>query len=70
MKMAVPEIIALSKKFLKDETNSDNPKITSVEAIEPDSKWKVIADVGDVAMVRRELIVDDRDGKIVSYRQI
>jgi hypothetical protein len=70
MKMAVPEVITLVRKFLKEETGSDNPKFTSVESIEPDSKWKVLVDVGDVAVIRREIIVDDRDGKIVSYRQV
>lgn len=68
--MSAPDVMALARKFLRDEEECEDPRLTSVEAIEPDSKWKVLANVGEVGVVRRELVIDDRDGKIVSYKQL
>lgn len=60
----------VSRKFLSSQVDSDAPKFYSVEAVEPDSKWKVIVDVGGVSQNKKEIIVDDKDGKIVSYKQV
>ena len=68
--MSVSEVIELTRKFLKNEAGFGDVKFSSVEAIEPDSKWKVIASVEELPPNRKELIVDDKDGKIISYKQI
>jgi len=70
MKMSVTDVIDLTRKFLKNDAGFGDVKFSSVEAIEPDSKWKVIVNVEELPPNRKELIVDDRDGKIISYKQI
>jgi hypothetical protein len=70
MRMSISDVIAVARKFLKDDAGFGDPKFSSIEAIEPDSKWKVVASVEDLAPGKKELIVDDRDGKIVSYKQV
>lgn len=68
--MSVSEVIDLTRKFLKSEAGFGDAKFASVEAIEPDSKWKVMAIVEELPPNRKELIVDDKDGKIISYKQV
>lgn len=68
--MSVSDVIDLTRKFLKNEAGFVDVKFSSVESIEPDSKWKVIASVEELPPNKKELIVDDRDGKIVSYKQV
>ncbi len=67
--MSISEVIAAVKKFLKDDAGYEKMTISSVVAIEPDSKWKVIAEISGIAPDKKEVIVDDRDGNIVSYKQ-
>jgi hypothetical protein len=70
LRMSVSDVIELTRKFLKSEAGYDDVKFSSVEAIEPDAKWKVIARVEELPPNRKELIVDDKDGKIISYKQV
>jgi len=67
--MSVSEVIAMTKKFLKDEAGFEFIRVSSVVAIEGESNWKVIAEIGQPTTDRKEIIVDDRDGKIVSYKE-
>jgi hypothetical protein len=67
--MSIKEVIAAVKKFLKEDAGYGNMTISSVVAIEPDSKWKVIAEISGIAPDKKEVIVDDKDGNIVSYKQ-
>ncbi len=69
MRMSISEVIAVVKKFLKEDAGYEKMTISSVVAIEPDSKWKVIAEISGIAPDKKEVIVDDRDGNIVSYKQ-
>jgi len=69
MRMTITEVIAAAKKFLKEDEGYEKLTISSVVAIEPDSKWKVIAEISGIGPNRKEVLVDDRDGKIVSYKQ-
>ncbi len=69
MRMSISEVIAAVKKFLKDDAGYEGMTISSVVAIEPDSKWKVVAEMSGIAPDKKEVIVDDRDGNIVSYKQ-
>ena len=69
MRMSVSEVIAVTKKFLGEEAGFDKIRISSVVGIEAELSWKVIADLGQPITDKKEIIVDDRDGKIVSYRQ-
>jgi len=69
MRMTITEVIAAAKKFLKEDEGYEKLTISSVVAIEPDSKWKVIAEISGIGPNRKEVLVDDKDGKIVSYKQ-
>lgn len=68
--MSVSEVIAIAKKFLKDEAGFDSVRIASVVGVEAESIWKVAADIGQPVTNKKELVVDDGDGKIVSYREV
>jgi len=57
------------KKFLREDAGYDKVTVSSVVAIEPDSKWKVMAEISGVGPNRKEVLVDDKDGKVVSYKQ-
>lgn len=62
-------MIGVTRKFLKEDAGYDRVTVSSVVAIEPDSKWKVIAEISGIGPDRKEVIVDDRDGNVVSYKQ-
>ncbi|MDE1854053.1 MAG: hypothetical protein KGI38_09980 [Thaumarchaeota archaeon] len=70
MKMSVSEVIVIAKRFLKDEAGFDLVRIASVVGVEAESIWKVVADIGQPTTNKKELIVDDGDGKIVSYKEV
>ena len=67
--MSISEVIGVTKKFLKEDAGYQKVVVSSVVAIEPDSKWKVVAETSAIGPDRKELIVDDKDGNIVSYKQ-
>ena len=67
--MSVSEVIAATKKFLKEEAGFDSIRISSVVAVEGESNWKVNAEIWQPTTDKKEIIVDDRDGKVVSYKQ-
>jgi len=67
--MSVSEVIGVTRRFLKEDAGYDKVTISSVVAIEPDSKWKVIAEISGIGPDRKEVVVDDKDGNIVSYKQ-
>lgn len=67
--MSINEVMAAVKKFLKEDAGYEKLTISSVVAIEPDSKWKVIAEISGIVPEKKEVIVDDKDGNIVSYKQ-
>ena len=69
MRMSVSEVIAATKKFLKEEAGFDSIRISSVVAVEGESNWKVNVEIWQPATDKKEIIVDDRDGKVVSYKQ-
>lgn len=69
MKMSVSEVIVVTKKFLKDEAGFQSVRVASVVAVEAESNWKVLAEIGQPTTDKKEIIVDDRDGKVVSYKQ-
>jgi hypothetical protein len=53
----------------REDARYEKVTISSAVAIEPDSKWKVIAEIAGIGLDRKEIIVDDKDGNIVSYKQ-
>jgi hypothetical protein len=68
--MSISEVIGLTKKFLREDAGYEKVTISSVMAIEPDSKWKIISEIPGVNPDKKEVIVDDKDGKVVSYKQL
>jgi hypothetical protein len=69
LRLSVSEVIAVAKKFLMEEAGFESVRISSVVAVEGESSWKVVAEIGQPTSDRKEIIVDDRDGKIISYKQ-
>ena len=69
MRMSVSEVIAVTRKFLREEAGFDNVRIASVVGIEGESNWKVVVEIGQPTTDKKEIIVDDRDGKVISYKQ-
>ena len=69
MKMSVADVMGIAKRFLADEAGFDSVRIASVVAVEGESNWKVVAEVGQPTTDKKEIIVDDRDGKITSYKE-
>jgi hypothetical protein len=67
--MSVSEVIVIAKNFLKGEAGFDTVRISSVVGVEAESNWKVLAEIGQPVTSRKEIIVDDADGKIVSYKE-
>ena len=68
MNLSVSEVIAVAKKFLTEEAGLESIRIVSAVAIEGEAEWKVIAEIGVPARDKKEIIVNDRDGKIISYK--
>lgn len=60
------EVIGVAKKFLREDAGYERVTISSVVALEPDSKWKVIAEISGPD--KKELLIDDKDGNVVSYK--
>ncbi|HYB07725.1 MAG TPA: hypothetical protein VEB87_06210 [Nitrososphaerales archaeon] len=69
MKLSVSEVIAITKKFLTEEAGFTSVRVSSAVAIEGEANWKVVAEIGQPTSDRKEIIIDDKDGKIVSYKQ-
>lgn len=67
--MSASEVIVIAKKFLQDEAEFDRVRISSVVGVEAESQWKVVAVVGQPVIGKKEMIIDDEDGKIVSYKE-
>jgi hypothetical protein len=69
LRLSVSEVIAITRKFLTEEAGFESVRISSVVAIEAESNWKVVAEIGQPTTDRKEIIIEDKDGKIVSYKQ-
>jgi hypothetical protein len=67
--MSASEAIVIAKKFLKEEAGFDSIRISSVVGVEAESNWRVLAEIGQPMTSKKEMIIDDRDGKIISYRE-
>jgi hypothetical protein len=68
LNLTVTEAIAVAKKFLKEDEGFEIIRVTSAIAIEGEAEWKVTADIGQPARDKKEIIVNDKDGKIISYK--
>ena len=69
MRMSITDVIGVTKKFLREDAGYEKVTISSVEAEETESKWKVIAEISGIAPDKKEVVVDDKDGNVVSYKQ-
>jgi hypothetical protein len=68
LNLTVSDAIAVVRRFLTEEEGFENVRITSAVAIEGEAEWKVTADIGLPARDKKEIVVNDRDGKIISYK--
>ncbi len=69
MRMSITEVIGVTKKFLREDAGYERVTVSSVVAVESDSKWKVVAEISGMSSEKKELLVDDKDGNIISYKQ-
>jgi hypothetical protein len=60
-------VIGIVKRFLAEE-GFENVRITSAIAIEGEAEWKVTAEIGQPVRDKKEIIINDRDGQIISYK--
>ena len=67
MNLSVSEVIGIVKRFLAEE-GFENVRITSAIAIEGEAEWKVTAEIGQPVRDKKEIIINDRDGQIISYK--
>jgi hypothetical protein len=68
MRMRVNDVMSTAKRFLRDQAGHDTVHIESVEANEKDKTWTVVADVGFLSVDLKEVIIDDSDGNVLTYR--
>jgi hypothetical protein len=68
LNLSVSDAITIVKKFLKEDEGFEDIKIASAVAIEGEAEWKVTAEIGTPVRDKKEIIVNDRDGKIISYK--
>ena len=68
MNLSVSDVITIVKKFLKEDAGFEDIRVASAVAIEGEAEWKVTVDIGQPVRDKKEIIVNDRDGKIISYR--
>jgi len=67
LNLSVSQAIAVAKKFLAEE-RFDDVRIISAIAIEGEAEWKITAEVGQPVRDKKEIIINDRDGQIISYK--
>ena len=67
MNLSVSQVIDTVKRFLLEE-GFEHVLVTSAVAIEGEAQWKVNAEIGQPARDKKEIIVNDRDGQIISYK--
>ena len=68
MRLKVSETVEAAKKFVREEAGHIYFKVLEVNADEPNSRWIVIVDVGMWAIVKKEVIIDDRDGNVIGFK--
>ena len=64
---SVSEVIETVKRFLTEE-GFENVRVTSAVAIEGEAQWKITAEIGQPVRDKKEVIINDRDGQIISYK--
>ncbi len=69
VRMNVSDVIAVVRKFITEEAGHSTVSVSSLEADQNSQKWKVLVDIGGISIAHKEVVVDDRDGKVISYRQ-
>jgi hypothetical protein len=69
LNLSVSDAIAIVRKFLTEEAGYERVRVVSAVAIEGEAEWKVVAEIGQPAREKKEIIVNDRDGKIISYKE-
>ena len=67
--MSITEVIGVTRKFLREDADYEKVTISSVVAIEPDSKRKVIPEIAGIGPDSKEIIAENKDVNIVSYKQ-
>lgn len=67
LNLSVSQAIAVAKNFLAEEKFED-VRVVSAIAIEGEAEWKITAEIGQPVRDKKEIVVNDRDGQIISYK--
>jgi hypothetical protein len=67
LNLSVSQAITIVKRFLAEE-GFEGARVTSAIAIEGEAEWKITAEVGQPVRDKKEIIINDRDGQIISYK--
>jgi hypothetical protein len=67
MNLSVSQAIDTVKRFLAEE-GFERVRVTSAIAIEGEAQWKITAEIGAPVTDKKEIIINDRDGQIISYK--
>jgi len=67
MNLSVSQAIDTVKRFLTEE-GFERIRVTSAIAIEGEAQWKITAEIGQPVTDKKEIIINDRDGQIISYK--
>jgi len=70
LRLQASEVIQAAKKFVREQTGYQYFTVLEVKADDANSRWLVYMDVGLFTLVKKEIIVDDKDGNIIGYRAI
>lgn len=54
------------ESYLKE--GFENARVISAIAIEGESEWKISAELGQPVRDKEEIVINDRDGQIISYK--
>jgi hypothetical protein len=67
LNLSVSQANSIVKRFLAEE-GFESVRIISAVAIEGEAEWKITAEVGQPVRDKKEIIINDRDGQIISYK--
>jgi len=68
LRLKVPEVVELAKNFTSQQAGFNFPKLLEVKSDESKSQWTVILDVGLFIPLRKEVVIDDKDGNVIGFK--
>lgn len=66
--MRVSDVVSVARSFVTQQTGLAYSIIESVDALEKESRWRVIVNVTLFGKTLKEVLIDDNDGNVIGYR--